>query len=274
MARPLIIDTFPMHDELDMLEMRLTELYDVVDWFVIVEANVTHQDKPKPYYFLDHRERFSVFADKIVPVQATGLPTMADDPDPWARELSQRGFAAEGLIRIGVSDADIVLHGDLDEIPRTLHVRNVRPAPGWFVSFQQRMHCFAVDWLHPDPWFGTVAGRAASVAKLGDNVNAFARMRDKRNRWTEPGSRVDPIPLVDAGWHFSWLGGQEAAIRKLNSFCHPEVADLIDAGLRNDQFYREGKHVDGRKQAPVEIDDTYPRWIRDGKAPASWYRPR
>ena len=274
MTRPKIIDTFPIHDELDMLDMRLMELYEVVDWFVAVEADVTHQDRPKPYYLSENLDRFDRYADKLIVVRATGLPTHAEDDDPWARELAQRGYASEALERLDLADDDIILHSDVDEIPRTLAVRNVRPNPGWTVSFEQRLHCFAVDWLHPDPWYGTVAARAATVAKLGDNVNAFARLRDKRNRWQQPGARVQPQPLLEAGWHFSWLGGRDAAIKKLNSFCHPEVADRIDTGLKSDLFYREGLHVDGRKQAPVDVDDTYPRYIRDGLAPTSWFRPR
>lgn len=271
---PRIIDTFMIHDELDMLEMRLTELADVVDHFVAVEADVTHQDNPKPYYLSESLGRFDAWADKLIVVRATGLPTVADDSDPWARELSQRAFVADGLARIGVDDDDILLHGDVDEIPRRIAARNVRPKGDWFVSFEMTLHCFAVDWLHPDPWYGTVAGRAGAVAKLGDSVNAFARMRDKRNRWTEPGAKVNPQPLLDAGWHFSWLGGNEAARKKLASFCHPEVADRIDAGLKGDMFYREGMHVDGRKQSPIDVDHTFPRWIVGGHAPASWYRLR
>lgn len=275
MARPKVIDTFPAHDELDMLEMRLTELYDAVDYFVCVEADVTHQDAPKPYYISENLERFAPFEDKLIVVRAKGLPTVEEDDDPWARELAQRGYAWGGLEQIpDLNDDDIVLHGDIDEIPRALHVRNVRPAPGWFVSFQQRMHCFAIDWLHPDPWFGTVAGTVATVASVGDSVNAFARVRDKRNRWSQPGSRVNPQPLVDAGWHFTWLGGRDASLKKVGSFCHPEVADYTLIGLEDDLFYREGLHVDGRKQSPCEIDDTYPRWIVEGHAPAAWYRPR
>ena len=36
MSRPKVIDTFPFNNELDMLECRLTELYDAVDHFVLV----------------------------------------------------------------------------------------------------------------------------------------------------------------------------------------------------------------------------------------------
>ena len=278
MARPLIIDTFPMNDELDMLECRLTELYKAVDWFVPVEADVDHQDHPKPYHYLDNAERFAPWADKIMSVQATGLPTLADDeglPDdikPWSREWAQRGFVSEALTQIGVNSHDILLHGDIDEIPTALAARNVRPAPGRFVTFHQRLHCFALDWLHPEPWFGTVAARADTVLSYADNVNPFASMRDRRNRWNQgAGWRTDMIP--EAGWHFSWMGGREASLRKLGSFCHPEIADRTLNGLEDNYYMTAGYHVDGRKMQPVEVDESYPKWIRDGKAPAEWYRP-
>jgi hypothetical protein len=115
--RPLRIDTFPFHDELDMLECRLTEIFDAVDFVIAVEADVTHQDNPKPYYLTENLQRFDAFRDKLIVVRATGLPTIADDPDPWARELAQREHVATGLAQIGnVTNHDIILHGDVDAL--------------------------------------------------------------------------------------------------------------------------------------------------------------
>jgi beta-1,4-mannosyl-glycoprotein beta-1,4-N-acetylglucosaminyltransferase len=168
----MIVDTFPINNELDMLEMRLETMAPAVDYFIAVEADVDHQDHPKPFHITDNLDRFEKWADKLIVVQAKGLPTNDDDPDPWARELAQREYVLDGLRDIpGVDEDTIVLHGDVDEICRPLYVRNVRPKfPArptllvdktvdlGFVSFDQRLHCFAVDWLHPDPWGGTVAG--------------------------------------------------------------------------------------------------------------------
>lgn len=272
MTRPLIIDSFPIRDEMDLLECRLVEIGDAVDYMIAVEADVDHQGHPKPYHLTGNIARFDRWKDKLIVVQASGMPTVTDDPDPWARELSQREYARVALDKIGVSEQDIILHGDIDEIPRALHVRNVRPAPNWFVTFQQTLHCFAVDWLHPDPWFGTVAARWETIDSYGEM--AFARMRDKRNRWSQPGSQVNPQPLVDSGWHLSWLGGRDAGLAKLGAFCHPEIADRTQVGLEADLYYREGWHVDGRKMAAVDVDHNWPKWIREGHAPASWFRQR
>jgi hypothetical protein len=132
--------------------------------------------------------------------------------------------------------------------------------------FEQRLHCFAVDWLHPEPWLGTVAGRAAHIKSLGPL--AFGRMRDARN--TVP----CPPHLRDAGWHLSWLGGKEAALAKLGSFCHPEIRDRTEVGLSEDFYLREGWHVDGTRMRAVDVDDEWPRWIVEGHAPSVWFRPR
>lgn len=269
MARNLIIDTFPFNNELDILEMRLVELYDAVDKFVLVESVVDHQDHPKPLWFQENKERFAPWADKLIGVVAErdDMPTLEHDADPWAREHAQREVIGKGLAQIdGVTDETIILQSDVDEIPRALQARNVRPG-GSMLVFQQRLHCFAIDWLHPDWWYGTVAATVATLSKMPKG-HEFAWQRDGRLR------AQNPPHLHDAGWHFSWLGGRDAALAKLGSFCHPEIADQTETLLAEDIFLKQGYHVDGSKMHPVDVDDTYPKWITEGHAPAVWYRPR
>lgn len=276
MSRPLIIDAFMYSDEADILELRLTELYDVVDHFVLVEADVTHTDVQKPYHFSESPERFAEWADKIIVVRATDLPTKEEAPDPWAREHAQREWIEAGFASIPhLSMSDIILQSDVDEVPRALYVRNVRPGVG-LAAFGMRGHFFAVDWLYPHIWNGTVAGTVRTILGLGPTP--FALMRDSRNGHVFNPSiptGVRPPGYDDAGWHLSWLGGPDRARQKVGSFCHPEVSELIEAGIADDlRFWREGVHVDGCKMAPVDVNDEWPRWIVDGNAPESWYRPR
>ena len=244
-----------MHDELDMLEARLYELESIPDLkHVVIEADVTHQDNPKPSYYLDNKTRFERWSDRIVHVWATGLPTVKDNPDPWAREHAQREHAVAGLLE--ACNHDVVLHGDLDEIPTVVAARNVKPAG--MVAFEQRGYFWAVDWLYPLPWYGTVAARAK-------DIRSFGAMRDARN--------IAPS-IPGAGWHLSWLGGPERATHKLGAFCHPEVEDRIVAGLANDAFLGDGWHVDGQKMIPVDVDRTWPKYVFERRCPESWFRPR
>lgn len=275
MSRPLVVDTFPFFNEFDVLEMRLETMAPAVDYFVAVEADVTHQGDAKPYHLSDNIDRFAQWEDKLIVVQATGLPT---DPDPWSRELMQREYAFDGMKLIdGLTPDAIVLHGDVDEICRPLHVRNVRPSfprrPSvlpdgtrdvGLVTFQQRGHFFAVDWLYPDVWGGTVAGTLQQVIELG--AWPFQKMRNTRN--------YNRAVLDDSGWHFSWLGGHESAVTKLGAFAHPEVADRSMRGLLEDRYLREGMHVDGRVMSPVDVDDEWPAYIVERRCPTEWFRPR
>lgn len=270
MSRPLVIDTFPINGELEMLQMRLEEMSPAVDYFIAVEADVDHQDHPKPYHISDNIDRFAAWADKLIVVKATGLPTHADDPDPWARELAQREYVKDGLTELHERGIDlgpdtVILHGDVDEICRPLFVRNCHPAGVEFVSFGQRMFCFAVDWQHPDMWCGTVAATLRQIVQIG--AKPFQKLRNTRNR-----NHI--VLLGDSGWHFSWLGGKQVTLNKLNSFCHPEIAERTLVGLNSELYLREGLHVDGRRQIPVEVDDTWPRMIVERRCPETWFRPR
>jgi beta-1,4-mannosyl-glycoprotein beta-1,4-N-acetylglucosaminyltransferase len=302
MSRPRVFDCFPMAGtptELLLLECRFSELYDAVDHFVVVESTVDHQDHDKPLHFPTNVERYARWADKIEYVVAPSarelsdkqqeyrqafqaadtnnpddldplgldvmerrtallaMPTLDEDSGPWAREHAQREWFAIGLAQLGCQADDIVLQSDLDEIPRPLHARNVRPQGNNFVGFHQRGHFWAIDWEYPPGWRGTVAGRRGAIG-------SFTQMRDTRNF---------AAPLQNAGWHFSWLGDREAWMRKVRSFCHPEVEDRIVTHA--DWYFQDGVHVDGVKMRPVDVDDTWPRWMQDpANVPAEWRRPR
>ena len=64
-----VYDCFTFFNEIDLLEIRLNELNDVVDYFVIVEGTQTFQNKPKPSYYLENKKRFKDFESKIIRVE-------------------------------------------------------------------------------------------------------------------------------------------------------------------------------------------------------------
>lgn len=252
-----IFDSFMVNDELDMLECRLTEMENIDNLIhIAVEANVDHQDHPKPFHISENIDRFERWSDRLVVVKAKGLPPKTLNPDPWAREHAQREFVGKALHEHGAEPDDVVLHGDLDEIPTEVAARNVRPSG--MVAFDMACYSMAVDWQHPQRWRGTVAAKVK-------NIGTFGAMRDARNF-------APAIPA--AGWHLGWLGGQEAQLRKLGAFCHPEIAERTLSGIEENWFLTEGWHVDGQKLIPVDVDRSWPRWIRERKCPESWFRPR
>src|SRR5271166_7173061 len=118
-------------DELDILECRFLELDAVVDRFVIVEGDATHQGAKKESVFTQHQARFAHWQDRIVHVMAP----LADlfDGNAWSTENRQREY-----IRSGLADAkpdDLVIVSDVDEIPTEESVR----------SLGERLHAIEVD---------------------------------------------------------------------------------------------------------------------------------
>ncbi len=65
----MIYDTFLFHGEGDILELRLNILGDVVDKFVICEANQSFNEQPCPSYYLANKDRYKKWEDKIIHYQ-------------------------------------------------------------------------------------------------------------------------------------------------------------------------------------------------------------
>jgi hypothetical protein len=195
-----IWDCFIIDDELDLLDLRLGALAGVVDRFVIVEGTTTFQGDPKPLYFRDSAERFSSFLNRIVHVIVTDYPQTYN---PWIREYHQRDAIRRGL---GQCDpTDIVLLSDVDEIPSPHAVLSAarRREP---LAFEQHMYYYYLNMkcVSSPLWYGT---RAFPIGRL---------TRPSADRLRQPRQ------LPNAGWHFSYLGGPDAIVRKLNRFSHAE----------------------------------------------------
>jgi hypothetical protein len=69
------------------------------------------------------------------------------------------------------------------------------------------------------------------------------------------------------------MGGPEWAANKMRSFSHQELM-VDDPDVFMAENYRIGRSIRGETLWEVEMDDSYPAYIREGFAPESWYRRR
>lgn len=251
----MIVDSFLFGWELEMLECRLYEMDSFVDCFVLVESTQTFQGESKPLVFIENKQRFKKYMDKIIFIRADIPPT----DNPWVRE-----YASREAVRVALSvfDSDtIVIHGDVDEIvPKTVghQLESLIDDSNIFVM-DQTFYSMAVDWLYPFRWRGSVIARKSVIDGMS--------MVDVRN------SRISSVPII-GGWHFSWLGGSEIIKKKASSFSHTEdsvQSYILEMGER---LYTEGYHVLQEKLLPVEVDENYPNYIKERKCPPEWFRPR
>ena len=255
-----IWDCFIFHNELDLLETRVRHLEGIVDGHVLVESTQTHQGNPKPLYFRENKERFSPW--NIIPVGVDIAITGKNRDSCWQRQGMQREAIREGLKLADAQDDDIIIFGDVDEIPGADLITRDIPLPA---AWQMEHRLFAVDWLHPERW------PVATVAMRYGDISSFEALRNSdRNSY--------PHRFND-GWHFSWLGGPDAIQEKARSWAHSELADMMCEWAAQGKLYENGWSTYARDVRTLSLrmkaadTEGLPQWIQDRKCPESWFRP-
>jgi beta-1,4-mannosyl-glycoprotein beta-1,4-N-acetylglucosaminyltransferase len=236
-----VIDVFIFFNELDLLELRFRTMYDVVDYFVITECTETFSGKPKAMTFAENRARFQYFEAKIIynPISTQDLERLSgSDWDSFRTDLNRslpykhggrpaRGLHPSVLREIRQRDAgilalskvarphDLILLSDIDEIPRPSALRAVA------ISGVSQPSYFQMDWFLywinnrvEAPWLGTVAFSYEMLKGLSLDMMRYGSS-DLTNV---------PGPVIqNGGWHFSYLGGNEAIATKLKALAYQGV---------------------------------------------------
>lgn len=246
-----IFDCVPFFNEFEQLRLRIACLEDVVERFVVIEAHQTHTGKPKPLYLSESDHAALLQHPKLV-VRAVDLPVGYSH---WEREQAQREAIGPVLRELGAAPEDLVLVSDVDEIPTVTAARRA----GEFLSaagarsmliFEQRLFYFRLNfelvWSRKLPWLGTAAALFGQAQSINGLRTTGRNIRGRHAQGFDHGARVFQLP--DAGWHFSYLGGDAALEQKLAAYAHQEsrvqerrgasVQGLIDA--RRSLFPRKG----------------------------------
>ena len=214
-----IYDCFTFYNELDLLDVRLAELYNHVDYFVIVEANTTFTNRSKPFYFNENKERYSKYFDKIIHVKVEDMP---NNVDPWANEEFQRNQIMRGLT--DATETDIIMVSDVDEIPRASAVDYVRTSDQVIFAFRVPIYNFKFNYmkLNPDRYnIWIMATRHNALLQLSPNILRTLRFGffDTGYKFVNDGCEV----IEHGGWHFGYMGDNQHLIDKAQSFSHSEV---------------------------------------------------
>ncbi len=256
-----IFDCFTFFNELDLLEFRLKLLDEQVDFFVIAESNLTHSGMPKTYLFDEHKDRFAKWLPKIVYLKISQSTNgLTFDPDQkkynplngsWSLETGQRSGLREAA-QLMAND-DIVIVGDLDEIPDPVMLKKIKPQQ-LPLSVSMLFHNYYMNYQYKKKerwWNGSVLCTGSQFKENDPQI-----FRDNRNRYKR---------IKKGGWHFSYLGGYEKIKQKLLSFAHTEYSS---ADFTEDQYIitalEKGKDV--LKRPGIEYTlaplDEYPLRIR------------
>ena len=271
-----VFDCFPFFNELDLLEMRLSELDSVVDYFVIVEANLTHSGQPKPLYLAENMDRFKKWEKKIV-IQVVDLSTIEFanfDFDPcWVREHLQRDSGRDVVNRMA-KKGDFCIVSDVDEIPRASAIQEYIVSGQYEVGvLALERFMYALNYRNVTTDEPQLNAKIIPTDKLHDHNLNDVRFADKESIF--PTRRIE-----NGGWHFTFQNGLDQVIEKVKAFAHQEYAapEKIDHE-RMEQLFREGKDVYSANTTweTVEIDETFPQYVRDHEdelRAKGWIKPR
>lgn len=213
--KPKIYDCFTFFNEFELLEIRLNELNDVVDYFVLVEMDETFQGDFKPLHFGQNQHRFEKFLHKILYVPVTDRVEVHDNT--WEREKFQRDQIARALKNC--HDQDIILISDLDEvishqaIPRILEGLKDHHIVACQIAFYVYFFLNAKEKNN-----GGIRPLAMRYRQL--KKKSIDDLR-KRYIFHIPSPPLHPPHIVyNTGWHFSSMGGLARFIQKLDSWSH------------------------------------------------------
>ena len=248
-----IFDCFIFNHEVELLEIRLNILNDYVDKFIITEGDMTFSGLPKESHFLNNKERFTKWEDKII-LNQINIP---ECESPWHREI----YSRNAMVNLDIfNDDDLIIMSDGDEIPNP---EILEQASEWVsddthFTFEQSCYAYWMNNLYSDKWFGT---RAATY-KYVNNTTV-----DDIREGTEDESKISGSIITNGGWHFTYLGNEDHIRQKINSFCDrhfdvPEVTENISKNLEDGNDVLNRTHISYRK---VDLDDSFPQYIIDNQ---------
>lgn len=223
-------------NELELLEIRLETLYPIVDYFIIMEDTITHSGVSKPLYYQENKERYKKYQDKIIHYIIKDTPLVYQDlfdmtPENDVHEIVINGikkahwlnpiydlsfirdaYEKDCIIRAipNVKIDDIIIPSDLDELPRPETLKrlldNFDPDEIYLLANDNFYMYYNLQKIS-EPWFGA-------------NILTFENLLKKpvsELRQKKEGKRIE-----NGGWHFTFMGGPKAVIKKIESYSHQE----------------------------------------------------
>ena len=213
----LFIDSFLFNGE-ELVKMRLEYLYAYVDYFYIVESIYTHSLKKKDAYYIDlcaswftpyiDKIRF-VRIDKSFPSQGTYIEQC------FHEENNQRNFIRGKLLEDFDNQHFVLALCDMDEI---YDITSLESKEDLFTILQtkilvlvMKMYYYNFEFFAFDNWEKSFI-ISSTMLKIHTDLN-YIRIY-----------KIDGHTLRrNSGWHFSMFMKPEEIVRKLASFCHPDL---------------------------------------------------
>ncbi|KAL9026788.1 MAG: hypothetical protein Q9196_004599 [Gyalolechia fulgens] len=214
--RRKVYDLFIINSELDWLEIRMGELQNEVDYFVILEADTTFTDTPKPLHVQENWARYERFHSQMIHhvLNQSGI----EFDGTWARETFSRNAMFDQVMPFldderAAGQGDVILVSDVDEVPRPDTLKALRNcAFPRRLTLRSHFYYYGFQWLHRgDQW-------PHPQATFFEGPDHTVKPQDLR------GTNDPEADLWNAAWHCSYCFGRlQDIVEKVQSFSHSEL---------------------------------------------------
>jgi len=201
-----IIDGFIFYNELELLKVRLEELYDTVDYFILVEGTLTFTGLAKPLFYNDNKHLYEKYNDKIIHIIVNDFP---ETNDPWIREHFQRNCIDRGIKQLNLNDNDVIMITDSDEIPNSKITHDIRNGilnidKDSVYILQMCLYYYTLEWTVNRKWnhCKLLSFEKYKTINIPEKIRHFG----------------DCKLIPDAGWHITYYGDFSFIHNKLQSF--------------------------------------------------------
>ena len=262
--RNKIFDCTTFYNANFLFQTRFEILKDIVDYFVVCEANKDHTGHDKNFNF--DQNFLKKNKDKIIYIKVEDLPSVKLKGKKDYKLLSiQMEKLFKGIK--GADDNDLIIFSDEDEIPNPETIKNSDYENFKFGIFMQNMYYYKINILSVDEGNGNWPGSRISKKKFLKSFFKFRLLKLKNLKY--PFWRIDKeksIQLImNGGWHFTYLMSPLEIIEKIKSMAHTELnkekfRDI--SSIKNKIKNLEDPFERNLRLKKVDIDNTYPEYIR------------
>jgi beta-1,4-mannosyl-glycoprotein beta-1,4-N-acetylglucosaminyltransferase len=191
-----------------MLEYRLSQLYDHVDYFVLVESTKTFAGNDKQLYYNNNKERYAKYNDKIIHIIMDDMPTTTN---AWDREHYQRNAIDRGISKLTLKDDDLIIISDVDEIPNMTQFDKINTKMSKGTVLIQDLYYYNLTCKMNSTWdYAYVVNYNIYVSIYNRKPQTIRSTRSHKN-W-----------VINGGWHLSYFGDVNFIVNKIQQFSHQE----------------------------------------------------
>jgi len=208
-----IIDCFLFYNELDMLEFRLTELNEHVDYFFILDSDFDFAGNKKDSIFELNKNRFDTWKEKIIRIDCPELTAELFNQINTEKYTQYKNLSTniinkdniifymmikliERLPQLELDFEDIIMFSDIDEIPdfTTLDLINDYLLFNSVILRQKRFF-WTTKYIDKDLSFGTSCHQYTRIAQNPLVLDHFYKVKSNK--------KFSNNTFLDSGWHFS-----------------------------------------------------------------------